>query len=62
MDAVARLQKEMAEFRTEFGYGSARRPVSSSKTSGGGGGVGIYVDVGAQVFGVVQLGPISASV
>ena len=25
VDAVARLQKELAEFWTEFGYGSARR-------------------------------------
>ena len=33
VDAVARLQKELAE----FGYGSARRPASSSQTSGGSG-------------------------
>ena len=58
VDAVARLQKELAEFRTEFGYGSARMPANSSQTSG----VGIYVDVGAHVCGEVQLGPISASV
>ena len=33
MDAVAQLQKDLAEFRTEFGYGSARRPASSSHTT-----------------------------
>ena len=32
VDAVERLQKELAEFRTEFGFGSARRPASSSQT------------------------------
>ena len=35
VDAVAWLQKELAEFRTEFGYGSARRPAIPSQTSGG---------------------------
>ena len=38
LNAVARLQKELAEFQMEFGYGSATRPASSSQTSGGGGG------------------------
>ena len=33
VDAVALLQKDMAEFRTEFGYGSARKPASSSQTT-----------------------------
>ena len=37
VDAVARLQKELAELRTEFGYGSARRPAIPSQTSGGSG-------------------------
>ena len=37
VDAVAQLQKELAEFRTEFGYGSARRPAIPSQTSGGSG-------------------------
>ena len=32
VDVVARLQKELAEFRTEFGYGSARRPAIPSQT------------------------------
>ena len=49
-DAVARLQKELAECRKEFGYGGARGPANSS------------VDIGAQVFGEVQLGTISASI
>ena len=33
-DAVARLQKELEEFQTESGYGSARRPAVPSQTSG----------------------------
>ena len=33
VDAVVRLQKDMAEFQTEFGYGSARKPASSSQTT-----------------------------
>ena len=33
-DAVARLQKELEEFRTESGYGSARRSAIPSQTSG----------------------------
>ena len=37
VDAVARLQKELAEFRTEFGYGSARKPAISSQISRGSG-------------------------
>ena len=37
VDTVARLQKELAEFRTEFGYGSTRRPASSSQTTRGSG-------------------------
>ena len=37
VDAVARLQKELAEFWTEFGYGSARRPAIPSQISGGSG-------------------------
>ena len=37
VDAVTLLQKELAEFRTEFGYGSARRPAISSQTSRGSG-------------------------
>ena len=37
VDAVARLQKELAEFRTEFGYGSTRRPEIPSQTSCGSG-------------------------
>ena len=32
-DAVARLQKEFAEYRKEFGYGGARGPANSSQTS-----------------------------
>ena len=28
VDAVARLKKDLAEFRTEFGYGGTRRPAS----------------------------------
>ena len=32
-DAVARLQKELAEYRKEFGYGGARGPVNSSQTT-----------------------------
>ena len=34
VDAVAQLQKELEEFRTEFGYGSARRSAIPSQTSG----------------------------
>ena len=37
VDAVARLENELAEFRTEFGYGSTRRPEIPSQTSGGSG-------------------------
>ena len=37
VDAVARLQKELAEFRTEFAYGSARRSAIPSQISGGSG-------------------------
>ena len=37
VDAVARLQMELAEFRTEFGYSSARGPASSSQTTRGSG-------------------------
>ena len=37
VNVVARLQKELAEFRTEFGYGSARGPASSSQTTRGSG-------------------------
>ena len=33
VDEVERLQKDMAEFWTEFGYGSARKPASSSQTT-----------------------------
>ena len=33
VDAVARLQKDLAEFRMEFGYGSASRPASSPQTT-----------------------------
>ena len=32
-DAVARLQKELAEYRKEFGYGGARGPANSSQTT-----------------------------
>ena len=37
VEAVAWLQKELAEFRTKFGYGSARRLEIPSQTSGGSG-------------------------
>ena len=33
-DVVARLQKEVEEFRAESGYGSARRPAIPTRTSG----------------------------
>ena len=33
MDVVAWLQKDLAEFWTEFEYGSARRPARSSQTT-----------------------------
>ena len=32
-DAVARLQKELAEYRKEFGYGGVRGPANSSQTT-----------------------------
>ena len=32
-DAVARLQKELAEYRKEFGYGDVRGPANSSQTT-----------------------------
>ena len=32
-DSVARLQKELAEYRKEFGYGGARGPENSSQTT-----------------------------
>ena len=34
-DVVARLQKEVEEFRVESGYGSARRSAIPTRTSGG---------------------------
>ena len=34
-DAVARLQKDQAEHRKEFGYGGARGPANSSQTTRG---------------------------
>ena len=35
VDAVMRLQKELEEFRAEYGYGSAGRSVIPAQTSGG---------------------------
>ena len=32
-DEVAQLQKKLAEFRTEFGYGGTRGPANSSQTT-----------------------------
>ena len=32
-DAVSRLQKDLAEYRKEFGYGGARGPANSSQTT-----------------------------
>ena len=60
-DAVARLQKELEEFRTESGYGSARRSAAPTQTSGrsgftstpvpryaggGGGGGAVGINIG----------------
>ena len=37
VNAVARLQKELEEFRAESGYGSVRRSAIPDQTSGGSG-------------------------
>ena len=55
-DAVAQLQKELEEFWTE----RQRQKIGNSFSDRG--WVWIYVNVGAQVCGGVQLGPISESV
>ena len=63
VDAAARLQRELAEFRTEFGIPDGvriRRRQMVGEFFPDHEGVWIYVDVGALVFGEVQLGPISA--
>ena len=49
-DAVARLQKDLAEYRKELGYGGARGAgefLPDHET------VGIYINAGSQVFGEV---------
>ena len=55
-DAVAWLQKELAEYRKEFGYGDARGPANSSQTTRRSG----FTSTSVPRYSV-QLGTISAS-